>query len=150
MKKPRPRSSSPAVEPLLPVELGPGKIRYALVMRAGRWAFATGHKGTDLKGGSASAVLRTSHPLHDKSKYKRETELIHRNIGRVMRAGGIRFANVVRFQQFLGDLVEFYLAYQVWQHHLPDQYLPFSAIELPQPPPVPDCSVQTDLWVYAP
>ena len=38
---------------------------------------------------------------------------------------------------------------QVWQHHLPGRHLPFSAVEVPFLP-VPGCTVQLDLWVYAP
>ena len=30
-----------AVEPLLPVELGAGKVKFAQGMKAGRWVFAT-------------------------------------------------------------------------------------------------------------
>jgi enamine deaminase RidA (YjgF/YER057c/UK114 family) len=94
------RNRKPAVEPLLPVELGPGKIRYAQGMRAGRWVFATGHKGTDFKGGMAPSVLRPDHPRHDKPKHKREAELIYRNLARVMRAGGTSLANLVRVDQY--------------------------------------------------
>ena len=35
-------TKSAAVEPLLPVELGPGKVKFAQGMKAGRWVFATG------------------------------------------------------------------------------------------------------------
>jgi len=55
----------------------------------------------------------------------------------------------VRIQQFHTDLKDFYPAYQVWEQHLPGQYLPYSAVEVPFLP-VPGCTVQLDLWVYAP
>ena len=34
-------------EPLLPVELGPGKVKFAQGMKAGRWVFATGVMAQD-------------------------------------------------------------------------------------------------------
>ena len=40
----------PATSPLLPVTLQPGNVRYAPGVRAGRWLFATGHKGTEVAG----------------------------------------------------------------------------------------------------
>ena len=36
------KNAAAAVEPLLPIELGPGKIKFAQGMKAGRWVFATG------------------------------------------------------------------------------------------------------------
>ena len=49
-----------AVTPLLPVTIQPGNIRYAPGVRAGRWVFATGHKGTaDFVSGSNGV---TAHP----------------------------------------------------------------------------------------
>ena len=49
MGPPTPRKNQPkksAVTHLLPVTIQPGNIRYAPGVRAGRWVFATGHKGT--------------------------------------------------------------------------------------------------------
>ncbi len=90
----------PATRPIGPVELGPGRVRYAAGMRAGRWVFATGHKGTDYGNGMAAAVLRPRAPRHHKPKHKRETEQIYRNISAVMRAGGTTMRNVVRLDQY--------------------------------------------------
>ena len=42
-----PKRIRPAVEPLLPVTLPKSDIRYAPGIKAGRWIFATGLKGTD-------------------------------------------------------------------------------------------------------
>jgi enamine deaminase RidA (YjgF/YER057c/UK114 family) len=39
---------------------------------------------------------------------------------------------------------------KVWQQRLPGQWLPFSAVQVPAPLLVPGCTVQLDLWVYAP
>jgi enamine deaminase RidA (YjgF/YER057c/UK114 family) len=65
-------------------------------------------------------------------------------------AAGTSLANVVRIQQFHTDLSDFYPASKVWQRRLPGQPLPLSVIGVPPPLLVPECSVQLDLWVYAP
>ena len=47
-----------AVTALLPVEIQPGNVRSAPGIRAGRWVFATGHKGTaDFTSGMAPEVV---------------------------------------------------------------------------------------------
>lgn len=65
-------------------------------------------------------------------------------------AAGTSLASVVRIQQFHTDLGDFHRACQVWQRRLPGQPLPISAIAVPPPLLVAGCSVQLDLWVYAP
>jgi len=54
-----------SVTPLLPVTLEPGGIRYAPGVRAGRWVFATGHKGVaEFGGGMAPEVLDETAPRY--------------------------------------------------------------------------------------
>lgn len=65
-------------------------------------------------------------------------------------AAGTTLANVVRAQQFHTDLADFYAVHRAWQRRLPGQPIPFSAVEVPGPLPVPGCTVMMDLWVYAP
>jgi enamine deaminase RidA (YjgF/YER057c/UK114 family) len=68
---------------------------------------------------------------------------------RICRKAGTSLANVVRVQQFHTDLADFNAAWQVWDRHLPGQYLPYSAIETPALA-VPGAVVMLDLWVYVP
>src|SRR2546428_5999634 len=68
---------------------------------------------------------------------------------RLCRKAGTTLANVVRVQQFHTNLADFDAAWQVWDRRLPDQYLPFSAIEVPALG-VPGAVVMLDLWVYVP
>jgi enamine deaminase RidA (YjgF/YER057c/UK114 family) len=68
---------------------------------------------------------------------------------RICKKAGTSLANVVRAQQFHTDLADFNGAWHVWQQHLPGQYLPFSAIEVPALA-VPGSVVMLDLWVYVP
>ena len=51
------KSASCAVEPLLPVELGAGKIKFAQGVKAGRWVFVTGLMAQDFVNGVAPDVL---------------------------------------------------------------------------------------------
>jgi len=100
-----------AVTPLLPVTIQPGNIHYAPGVRAGRWVFATGHKGTaDFVNGMASEVVDAAAPRHGESKYKKEARRIFSNFAKVLRAGGTDRRNVVRVDQYYtgGHVVDAY------------------------------------------
>jgi enamine deaminase RidA (YjgF/YER057c/UK114 family) len=96
-----PASSKSATTPLLPVTIQPGDIRYAPGVRAGRWVFANGHKGTaDFVSGMASEVLEAAAPRHGVPKHKKEAERIFANFAKVLKAGGSNPASVVRVDQY--------------------------------------------------
>ena len=65
-------------------------------------------------------------------------------------AGGTRIENVARIHQFHADLAEFYPMHRAWQEALGGAPVPFTAIRVPAPLPVPACSVLVDPWIYAP
>ncbi|HEX2198876.1 MAG TPA: RidA family protein [Burkholderiales bacterium] len=96
------RSPSAAqVEALLPVTLQPGNILYAPGVRAGRWVFATGHKGTaDFGASMAPEVLEASAPRHGAPKHKKEAQRIFANFAKVLEAGGTDRSRVVRVDQY--------------------------------------------------
>ena len=71
------------------------------------------------------------------------------NAQRICESAGTSLANVVRVQQFHTDLREFHSAWLAWDQHLPGQYLPYSAVEVPWLA-VPGAVVMLDLWVYVP
>ena len=90
-----------AVTPLLPVTIQPGNIRYAPGVRAGRWVFATGHKGTaDFVSGMAPEVVDESAPRHGLPKHKKEAQRIFANFAKVLKAGGTDRKQVVRVDQY--------------------------------------------------
>ena len=98
-KKPAPRKS--AVTALLPVTIRPGNIRYAPGVRAGRWVFATGHKGTaDFVSGMAPEVVDLTAPRHGLPKFKKEAQRIFANFAKVLEAGGTDRNHVVRLDQY--------------------------------------------------
>jgi enamine deaminase RidA (YjgF/YER057c/UK114 family) len=93
-------SALPAAEPLLPVELGPGKIRFAQGMKAGRWVFASGLMAQDFKTGIAPDVLATRMPHGGRPKREKEALRIYENLDAVLRAAGTDRTNLVRTDQY--------------------------------------------------
>jgi len=91
-------------EPLLPVELGPGKVKFARGMKAGRWVFATGLMAQDFKQdfvhGIAPDVLAERMPHAGRPKREKETLRIYENLGAVLRAAGSDRTNLVRTDQY--------------------------------------------------
>src|SRR5262249_37081192 len=73
------KSASRAAQPLLPVELGAGKIRFAQGMKAGRWVFATGLMAQDFVNGIAPDVLATRAPHASLPKREKEAQRIFEN-----------------------------------------------------------------------
>ncbi len=49
-------------QPLLPAELGPGRVKFAQGVKAGRWVFATGVMAQDFSNGIAPDVLAERAP----------------------------------------------------------------------------------------
>lgn len=100
-----------AVTPLLPVTIQPGNIRYAPGVRAGRWVFASGHKGTaDFVSGMAPDVSDVAAPRRSVPKYKKEARRIFANFSKVLKAGGTDHQHVVRVDQYYsgGHVVDAY------------------------------------------
>src|ERR1700738_3478532 len=89
-----------AVEPLLPVELGPGKVRFAQGVKAGRWVFATGLMAQDFVNGIAPDVLGERAPHAGRPKREKEAQRIFENLDAVLRAAGTDRTNLVRTDQY--------------------------------------------------
>ena len=68
----------------------------------------------------------------------------------VCAAGGSKLENVMRLHQFHTDLADFYAMHRPWQEALGGAPVPFTAVRVPAPLPVPACSVIVDPWFYAP
>jgi enamine deaminase RidA (YjgF/YER057c/UK114 family) len=94
------RNASAAVEPLLPVELGPGRIKFAQGIKAGRWVFATGLMAQDFVNGIAPDVLAERAPHAGAPKREKEALRIFENLDAVLRAAGTDRSNLVRTDQY--------------------------------------------------
>ena len=93
-------SETAAIEPIRPVELGPGKVRFAQGMRAGRWVFATGVMAQDFASGVAPDVLAERAPHAGVPKREKEAARIFQNLDAVLQAGGTERNNLVRTDQY--------------------------------------------------
>jgi enamine deaminase RidA (YjgF/YER057c/UK114 family) len=84
------------------------------------------------------------------SRAQIQAEHIIDNIEKLCHAAGTSLHNIVRVLQFHTDLDEFYPVYQVWERRLGGRPLPFSAVGVPAPLPVPGATVMIEVWAYAP
>jgi enamine deaminase RidA (YjgF/YER057c/UK114 family) len=103
----------------------------------------------DCDGLIPSAVPDPRQP-HFSSSPEAQAEAIIGNVARLCEAAGTSLANVVRVLLFHTDIDEFYAVYKIWERHLDGQPLPFSAMEVPGPLPIPGATVMMETWVYAP
>jgi enamine deaminase RidA (YjgF/YER057c/UK114 family) len=118
-------------------------------VKAGDLLFISGLMALDRDGLDPAAAADPRQP-HFSSSAEAQAEVIIGNIAKLCEAAGTSLANVVRVLQFHTDIREFYPVYKVWERRLGGRPLPFSAIEVPGPLPVPGASVMIEAWVYAP
>jgi enamine deaminase RidA (YjgF/YER057c/UK114 family) len=96
-----------------------------------------------------SAMINPRQPYFSSSP-EAQAEAIIGNIARLCDAAGTSLTNVVRSLLFFTDISEFYPVYKVWERALGGRPLPFSAVEVPGPLPVPGATVMMETWIYAP
>src|ERR1700734_1095603 len=94
------KSATCAVESLLPVELGSGRIKFAQGVKAGRWVFATGLMAQDFINGIAPDVLAERAPHAGLPKREKEALRIFENLDAVLLAAGTDRSNLVRTDQY--------------------------------------------------
>ena len=116
---------------------------------AGDLLFISGLMAFDGAGLAATAATDPCQPQFSSSP-QNQGEFIIDNIERLCAAAGTSLANVVRVLQFHTDIREFYPVYQVWERKLGGLPVPFSAVEVPAPLPVPGATVLIEAWAYAP
>ena len=96
-----------------------------------------------------SAAVNPRQPYFSSSP-EAQAQAIIGNIAKLCDAAGTSLANIVRSLLFFTDISEFYAVYKVWERALGGRPLPFSAVEVPGPLPVPGATVMMETWVYAP
>jgi enamine deaminase RidA (YjgF/YER057c/UK114 family) len=117
--------------------------------KAGDLLFISGLMAFDGAGLAPSAATDPRQPQFSSSP-EMQAEFIVGNIEKLCAAAGTSLANVVRVLQFHTDIREFYPVYKVWERKLGGSPVPFSAIEVPAPLPVPGATVLIEAWAYAP
>jgi enamine deaminase RidA (YjgF/YER057c/UK114 family) len=117
--------------------------------KAGDLLFMSGLMAFDGQGLAASAATDPRQPQFSSSA-EAQAEFIIGNIQSLCQAAGTSLSNVVRVLQFHTDIGEFYPVYKVWERRLGGRPVPFSAVEVPAPLPVPGATVLIEAWAYAP
>jgi enamine deaminase RidA (YjgF/YER057c/UK114 family) len=118
-------------------------------VKAGDLLFISGLMALDRDGLVPQAGVDPRQPWFS-SPPEAQAQFIIDNIARLCEAAGTSLANLVRVQQFHTDIREFYPVYKVWERQLSGRALPFSAVEVPSPLPVPGATLLVEAWVYAP
>jgi enamine deaminase RidA (YjgF/YER057c/UK114 family) len=121
----------------------------APAVRAGDLLMLSGMMAADSSGALAAVRAGPGLPFFGGGA-RAQMEYIVRAVERVCAAGGASIGNVARIHQFHSDLGEFYPMHRAWQEALGGAPIPFTAIQVHPPLPVPACSVIVDCWVYAP
>src|SRR5258708_230401 len=128
------KSALRAAEPLLPVELGAGKVKFAQGMKAGRWVFATGLMAQDFRNGIAPDVLATRAPHAGLPKREKEAQRIFENLETVLSAAGTERSNLVRTDQYYTTVTAVPPYQQVRREFLPPRVPPSTSITQKRPP----------------
>jgi enamine deaminase RidA (YjgF/YER057c/UK114 family) len=118
-------------------------------MKAGDLLFIPALMAADRDGLLPAAAVDVRQPYFSSSP-EAQAEAIIDNIARLCEAAGTSLADIVRVLLFFTDIAEFYPVYKVWERRLGGRPLPFSAVEVPGPLPVPGATVMMEAWVYAP
>jgi len=118
-------------------------------VKAGDLVFMSGLMAIDRDGLVPQAAADPNQPYFT-STAEAQAECIIGNIEKLCKAAGTSLNNVVRILQFHTDLAEFYPVYKVWERKLQGRPVPFCAIQVPSPLPVPGATVMIEAWAYAP
>jgi enamine deaminase RidA (YjgF/YER057c/UK114 family) len=118
-------------------------------VRAGDLLCMSGLMAIDCDGLATAAATDPRQPWFSSSP-EAQAECIIDNVAKLCAAAGTSLDNVVRVQQFHTDLGEFYPVYKVWERRLGGRPLPFSAVQVPAPLPVPGATVLIEAWAYVP
>jgi enamine deaminase RidA (YjgF/YER057c/UK114 family) len=118
-------------------------------VRAGDLVLFSGMVAADENGRVPEAQVDPGKPYFG-SSIDGQMDCLIAEAGQICKGAGTTLENIVRIQQFHTDLRELPGACRAWQRRLPGRPLPLSAIRVPAPLVVPGCTVQLDLWVYAP
>ena len=127
----------------------PGFRHQPQAIKAGDMLFLSGLMAIDENGLIANAKTDPRQPWFGSSAAA-QARIIIDYASRLCEAAGTSIDHAVRIQQFHTDLAEFYPVYKVWERELNGAAVPFSAVEIPSPLPVPDATLLMDIWVYCP
>lgn len=122
---------------------------HPVALRVGNLLLFSGLVAADTHGLIAPARIADRH-RYVASGIEAQMEYLIDVAHEVCERSGASLRNVVRIQQLHTDLADFLPACRVWQRRLPGLPLPIGAARVPAPLVVPGCTVQLELWIYAP
>ncbi len=122
---------------------------HPVAVKAGDLLLLSGLSGADA-GGLVPAARIADRDRYVASGIEAQMEHILDCAEAACAKAGTSLRNVARILQVHTDLGDVLPAMRVWQRRLPGVPLPISAARVPAPLIVPGCTVQVDLWVYAP
>jgi enamine deaminase RidA (YjgF/YER057c/UK114 family) len=122
---------------------------HPVAVRAGDFLLFSGLLAADAGGLIGSARIDESR-RHVAASIEAQMEYLIDLAEEVCERCDASLRNVVRIGQAHTDLDDFLPACRVWERRLPNTLLPISGVRVPGPLIVPGCTVQLDLWVYAP
>ena len=143
------KSNGSVKKEIIDAGIVPGFRHQPQAVKAGDMLFLSGLMAIDENGLMADAKTDPRQPWYG-SPPAAQARCIIDHASRLCEAAGTSIANTVRIQQFHTDRAEFYPVYQVWEKALDGAPVPFSAVEIPAPLPVPDATLLMDIWVYCP
>src|SRR5262249_30255307 len=120
-----------------------------VAIHAGGFLFFSGMMAADTDGLIADATI-APHDRYLSSGVEAQMHYLLDCAEETCAKVGAKLSNVARILQVHTDLDDLLPALKVWQQRLPGVPLPISAARVPAPLIVPGCSVQLDLWIYAP
>lgn len=138
------RAKKQVIDGCVPAEMSHG----AAAVRAGDLLLLSGLTAVDASG--PIAAIRGGRGLpYFGGAARAQMEYLVRAIKAICAAGGAAIENIARIHQFHASLAEFYPMHRAWQEALGGAAVPFGAVEVRSPLPVPACTVIVDCWVYA-
>jgi enamine deaminase RidA (YjgF/YER057c/UK114 family) len=100
--------------------------------------------------GALPQVRNTAGLKHFGAPAHHEIEAILTAAGDICRAAGASLSNLVRVNHFVGDFGVVHPVLRAWREKLSGAPIPFGAVRMPPPMPVPGCNIVADIWVYHP
>lgn len=136
-------------EILKSVSLGPGEVKYAEGIKAGRWIFLTGAMANDYETGIPRAVHNPSLPLAGRPKNEKEADFIFERMKTMLQSNGSDMGNVVRLDQYYTTwkAVD---SYHVERRKAFGSYIPPSTSILQEELLLPDADIEVEMIAIAP
>ncbi len=121
----------------------------AAAVRAGDLLCLSGLYAADTNG-ALPQVRNTAGLKYFGAPAHHEMQAILTAADEICRTAGTPLSNVLRVNHFVGTFDVVHPALRAWQEKLAGAPIPFGAVRIPAPMPVPGCNIVADMWVYHP